>query len=78
MRLRALKALTVTLASAAAVLLAGSPSSAAGVPWSTTHDTATATGSRWLEKGTGILSSTLAVEGEFKNMASFTSTATAR
>ncbi|MHC6624494.1 hypothetical protein ACYTFC_30195 [Streptomyces globosus] len=76
MRLRALKALTVTLASAAAVLLAGSPSSAAGVPWSTTHDTAT--GSRWLEKGTGILSSTLAVEGEFKNMASFTSTATAR
>lgn len=67
MRSRTLKVLTVTAASATAVLLAGSPSSASGVLWSAAHGTATAGGTRWLEKGTGILSSTLAVEGELKN-----------
>ncbi|MFI8392786.1 hypothetical protein [Streptomyces sp. NPDC085540] len=67
MRSRTLKAPTVTVASAAAVLLAGSPSAAAGLPWSATHGTATAGGSRWLEKAAGILSSTLVVEGEIKN-----------
>ncbi|MFJ6721673.1 hypothetical protein [Streptomyces sp. NPDC091259] len=64
---RALKTLTVSVASAAAVLVAGSPSSAAGVPWEAAHGSATAGGSRWLDKGTGVMSSTLAVEGELRN-----------
>ncbi|MGW9071524.1 hypothetical protein ACWGQT_19040 [Streptomyces yangpuensis] len=67
MRSSTRKTLTVALGSAAAILLAASPSSAAGLPWSAGHGTATASGTRWLEKGSGILTSTLAVEGELKN-----------
>ncbi|MFJ7779450.1 hypothetical protein [Streptomyces yangpuensis] len=63
---------TVTLftvaTAAGAVLLSGTTASAAtGVPWDTSHGTATASGSRWLEKGGGILSSTLTVQGELTN-----------
>ncbi|MFF4447236.1 hypothetical protein [Streptomyces sp. NPDC001502] len=64
---RTLKSLTVALASAATVMLAATSSSAAGLPWSASHGTATADGSRSLERGSGILSSTLVVRGELKN-----------
>ncbi|MFJ3927490.1 hypothetical protein [Streptomyces sp. NPDC090022] len=56
------KSLTVVAASAAALLLAGAPASAAPVPWSASHGTATADGTRWLEN-----SSTLVVKGELRN-----------
>ncbi|MCX4959571.1 hypothetical protein [Streptomyces virginiae] len=64
---RTLKSLTVALASAATVMLAATSSSAAGLPWFASHGTATADGSRSLERGSGILSSTLVVQGELKN-----------
>ncbi|MFD3775127.1 hypothetical protein [Streptomyces sp. NPDC058612] len=67
MRFRTRKTLTVTLGATAALLLTASPSSAAGQPWSASHQTATANGHRSLEKGSSILTSTLAVEGELRN-----------
>ncbi|MFD4245817.1 hypothetical protein ACFWP3_30120 [Streptomyces sp. NPDC058525] len=64
---RTLQFLTVALAPTATVMLAATSSSAAGVPWSASHVTATADGTRSLEKGSSILSSTLVVQGELKN-----------
>ncbi|CAM5423074.1 hypothetical protein [Streptomyces avidinii] len=62
MRNRVLKSLTVVAASAAGLLLAGAPASAAPIPWSVSHGTATADGTRWLEPG-----SSLVVKGELRN-----------
>jgi hypothetical protein len=66
MRNRALKLLTVAAASTAGLLLAGAPASAAPIPWSVSHGTATADGTRWLERGSGV-GSTLVLEGELRN-----------
>ncbi|MCX5124595.1 hypothetical protein [Streptomyces sp. NBC_00347] len=61
------KLLTVATAATAALLGATTASAATAVPWTTAHSTASASGTRWLEKGGGILTSTLAVQGELKN-----------
>ncbi|MFD7258469.1 hypothetical protein [Streptomyces sp. NPDC059874] len=69
MRSRTLNGAAVALASATAVLLIGTPSSAAdGVAWTAGHGTAEAWGTRWTERGTdGFLSVKLVLKGELKN-----------
>jgi hypothetical protein len=65
---RTVRTLTVLGASAAAVLLGATTSSAVTTyPWTATHGTATAAGTRWLEKGSGGLGTNLVVQGELKN-----------
>ncbi|MCI4078835.1 hypothetical protein MRQ86_00380 [Streptomyces sp. MMS21 TC-5] len=64
---RTLKLVTVATAAAAALLSGTTASAATGVPWATAHSSATASGTRWLEKGGSILTSTLTVQGEMKN-----------
>lgn len=59
------KTVAVALASTSAVLLSGTPSSAAEVSWDLAHGTATAQGTRMIEKGP--LNSTLVVKGELTN-----------
>ncbi|MEV6675758.1 hypothetical protein AB0N09_02675 [Streptomyces erythrochromogenes] len=66
---RTLKSSAVACAAAATVLVGASTSTAAagGVPWKVNHGTATAEGTRWLEKGEGPLRTSLVIKGELKN-----------
>ncbi len=60
------KTVALALASAGSVLLSGTPSSAADVSWKLVHGTATAQGTRTIEKGP--LNSTVVVKGELTNI----------
>ncbi|WP_329381403.1 hypothetical protein OG625_17220 [Streptomyces sp. NBC_01351] len=68
---RTLKSSVMAVAAAATVLVGATTSAAAGgVPWKVDHGTATAEGTRWLEKGEGVLYSNLVIKGELKNTGS--------
>lgn len=78
MHIRRLSYIAVALASAVSLLgltqqtatateAPGAPTAVKGVPWSAQHGAATASGTRWTEKGSGIFPD-LKIKGEFKNM----------
>ncbi|MBW5486039.1 hypothetical protein [Streptomyces bambusae] len=71
MRTHLVRTAVVALAAAATVVVAGTPSSAATeVPWSASHGTASASGTRWTERPAGSTSTVLVVKGELRNTGS--------
>ncbi|MCH0541065.1 hypothetical protein I3F58_16115 [Streptomyces sp. MUM 203J] len=67
MRSHLLRTGAACLAAGAALLLTGTPASAAGVPWSVGHGTATAQGTRGVQQDPGDFLPSLVILGELSN-----------